>query len=154
MLNHIEQTLLPTVYFGPQGFLLLKTEEEQVAYQQQFSDQLGWPEHWFVIGIDTELGDPYLISTEGDSDTVSTAIFDGEQWSLIPVAVSIQAFIDCLTLLNNATEQTAEVIVPDDTTITDREVLKALEGQLNSTSQEPEFWQQFIACYIDWLEEE
>ncbi len=153
MLKYIQKSLLTTVYFGPQGFQLFSAEDEQKSIQDKFSAEPGWNDDWFVIGVDTELGDPYLIVKNSDDADVYTAIFEGESWSLILVAVSIDAFIKCLTLLKKSNVQTAEVYVPDATTLTDEELLKYLEEELIETSKCKEFWQQFFVCYIDWLEE-
>ncbi|WP_426357450.1 hypothetical protein ACPUVO_13415 [Pseudocolwellia sp. HL-MZ19] len=153
MLKYIQKSLLTTVYFGPQGFQLFSLEDEQKATQDKFSLEPGWNEDWFVIGVDTELGDPYLMIQNSDDAHVYTAIFEGESWSLVPVAVSIDAFIKCLMLLKKSTAQIAEVYVPDATTLADEELLKYLEENLIEASQCEEFWEQFFVCYIDWLEE-
>lgn len=154
MLTTIEPSLLKPIYFGPQGFKLFSTKEEQGEYQTQFSNEFGWNANWFVIGLDTELGDPYLIDNNSDSNQVHTAIFDGDKWCLISVADTVEAFMQCLSLLKNATKQTVEVYVPDENTLSDKAALNQLKDQLIAVSNDPEFWQQFMSCYIDWLEEE
>jgi hypothetical protein len=153
LLKYIQKNLLTTVYFGPQGFQLFSSEEEQEKYQRQFSKQKGWNTDWFVIGVDTELGDPYLMIKNSDVAIVYTAIFEGDKWSLLPVSETIDAFIKCLTLLKNANVQTAEVYVPDESTLTDIELISYLERQLISTSHCAEYWKYFFVCYLDWLEE-
>lgn len=155
MLKYIQKSLLTTVYFGPQGFQLFSAEEEQEEYQCQFSEQPGWNNNWFVIGVDTELGDPYLMISNSDDAVVYTAILEGDKWNLLPVAETIDAFIQCLTLLKNANTHTqaAEVYVPDESTLTDIELLAYLERQLIATSNSAEYWKYFFVCYLDWLEE-
>ena len=153
MLKYIENTLT-SVYFGPQGFQLFKTENEQKTSQDKFTGDKSWNKNWFVVGVDTELGDPYFINKNSEDAFVYTAIFDGNSWSLITVAYSIQSFIECLTFIQKVSSQTSEVYVPDKSTVTDGIILNGLEAKLIKTSQCNEFWQQFFVCYKDWLEEE
>lgn len=153
MLKYIENSSLTSVYFGPQGFQLFKAEGDQKASQSNFTCEQSWNKDWFVVGIDTELGDPYLIKQSSDDAHVYTAIFDGSSWSLVPVAYTIQSFLECLTLIQSLSSQKSEVFVPDKSTITDSAILNDLEEQLIKRSQCQEFWQQFFVCYKDWLEE-
>lgn len=153
MLKYIQKSLLTTAYFGPQGFQLFSNEDEQNIIQDKFAAEPAWNNDWFVIGVDTELGDPYIIVKNSDSAVVYTAVFEGDEWALIEVAVTIDAFIKCLTLIKDSNVQTEGLYVPDDSTLTDRELLKYLEEQLIATSECKEFWKQFFVCYIDWLEE-
>ena len=154
MLKYVEDSLLTSVFFGPQGFQLFKAEDEQKAAQVKFSCEDSWNKDWFVVGIDTELGDPYLIKQNNEDAHVYTAVFDGVSWSLVPVSHTIHSFIECLTRLQHLGSQKSELFVPDETTISDSVLLNDLEEQLIKTSQCEEFWQQFFVCYKDWLVEE
>jgi len=147
-----------TVYFGPQGFTLFSSQTEQEKNQSKFTADKSWNKNWLVVGIDTELGDPYLVTYKNNESNklsdpaVYTAIFDDNAWSLVPVAKTIEAFVDCLNLINRLTKQTTEIYVPDHSTITDKKLLKITEQQLIDISECDVFWQQFFTCYIDWLE--
>ena len=153
MFKYIQKSLLTNVYFGPQGFQLFSSESEQQDVQQTFSNDSTWNSNWFVVGVDTELGDPYLIIKSSDDAYVYTGVFDGNNWRLIPVAETFSAFVDCLGIIKKASLQEAEVYVPDDKTLSDNELISDLEQHLIEKSQCKEFWQQFIVCYKDWLKE-
>lgn len=154
MFKYVENSLLTSVFFGPQGFQLLKSESEQKATQIKFSCEGSWNKDWFIIGIDTELGDPYLIKQSSDKAFVYTAVFDGSTWDLVCVAHTMRSFMECLTLIQDISSQKSEVFVPDEFTVSDRTILNKLEEQLIKTSECEEFWQQFFVCYFDWLEDE
>ena len=147
-----------TVYFGPQGFTLFSSQAEQEKNHNKFTTDKSWNENWLVVGIDTELGDPYLVTYKNSENnkltdpSVYTAIFDDNGWSLVRVAKTIEAFVDCLNLINQLTKQTTEIYVPDNSTITDKALLKITEQKLIDISECDVFWQQFFTCYIDWLE--
>jgi hypothetical protein len=154
VLEYIQKNLLSTVYMGPQGFQMFNSEVEQKKVQLKFSSEHGWHNDWFVVGVDTELGDPYFMIKSSNDAFIYTGVFDGEKWELIPVAESTHAFVECLTAIRKANNQKVEVFVPDDSTLIDRDILQGLEELLIDTSKCEEFWQQFFVCYIDWLEEE
>jgi len=153
------------VYFGPQGFLLASNKEELEKAQTGFaihpdgtdvvgSNEGDWQESWQVIALDTELGDPYFIDINNNNSPVYTAIqFDGA-WETNPVALSLERFINCLTLFIEANNQSSPIFVPDENTVIDKIVLSQLENQLIETSNCEDFWQQFFECYFDWLNEE
>lgn len=153
MLGYIQKSSLTHTYFGPQGFQLFSSEEEQRAVQRKFTDDPSWNNAWFIVGMDTELGDPYLINKSSDDAVVYTGVFNGNTWELVPVAETIYSFIECLTLLRTVSAQTSEIFVPDDSTLTDKDILKDLEQQLIEISKCEAFWQQFMVCYMDWLTE-
>jgi len=154
VLKYIENSALTSVFFGPQGFQLFKTEEEQQALQNKYNQDPLWDTNWFVIGLDTELGDPYLIKKSSNDAFVYTGIYDGNTWSLVPVAHTVQSFLECLALIQHISTQQSAVFVPEASTVTDVTLLNNLEDQLINTSHCKEFWQQFFIGYFDWLEEE
>ena len=153
----VKEPSLIEVYFGPQGFKFFADQLEQESVQVQFSstvNEMGnntWNENWLVVGVDTELGDPYIVVEESDDTSVYTAIFTGEIWELIPVALSFERFLICISMLQELAKQDEPAFVPNDSTITDLNQLRALEVSLSSSSECAEFWQQFINAYIDWL---
>jgi hypothetical protein len=153
------------VYFGPQGFLFASNEEDLEKAQTGFAihpdgtNMVGtnpgdWQKNWQVIALDTELGDPYFIDLNDANSPVYTAIQIDGAWEENPVACSLDAFINCLTLFINANNQASPTFVPDDKTVLDKIVLSQLENQLIERSNCKDFWEQFFECYMDWLNEE
>jgi len=153
------------VYFGPQGFLFTSSEEELEQAQVGFaihpdgtnlvgSNQGEWQESWQVFALDTELGDPYFIDINDVNSPVYTAIQIDGFWETNTVALTLEGFINCLTIFVKTNNQASPIFVPDENTIVDKIVLSQLEKQLIDTSSCKDFWEQFFECYFDWLNEE
>lgn len=153
------------VYFGPQGFAVVKGDEDFAKAQIGFSiDEVGtdlsgngqgdWQPFWQVIALDTELGDPYFVDTSDDMYPVYTAMQGDAGWEFLPVATSMSSFFNCLSLLSKCGEQQSPLFVPDETTIIEKSVIEALQLSLIKESNAVAFWSDFFHCYFDWLEDE
>ena len=140
------------VYFGPQGFKFFSSLDEKEEIEPQFTQSAeseSWNKSWVLVGLDTELGDPYIVNTLDDE--VYTAIFNIDVWELIPVASNFENFVACMSVIRSFTQQNEPVFIPEEYTIQDSLQLKDLEQKLIATSECEPFWHQFITAYMEWL---
>lgn len=144
-------------YFGPQGFMIL-TSDAAIA---QAKDNLGLlhdgdlPTHtqsWEVVAQDTELGDPYFIDKSDFTGAVYTTT--PGCWTKTLVATSVNKFIECLELLQDASPQQQALFVPDSTVLDTPMVLAELELLLGKLSGAVNFWGDFFAGYQSWLNDD
>ena len=165
LLNALQQIPHKTTYFGPQGFALPNSDDELKQFQQGFSihpdgtsltgvNAGDWQKNWLVIAIDTELGDPYFVDTSLEQLPVFTAMHGEGGWQIDAVASSLNSFLACLKLLIKHGRQTAAQFVPDETSITNPNILTQLQSELIQASGCKDFWSLFFDCYFDWLEED
>jgi len=148
----VTEPSLIEVYFGPQGFKFFSSTDEKEEIEPQFTQSTeseSWDEHWTLVGLDTELGDPYIVNTLDNQ--VYTAIFNIDTWELIPVASTFESFVACMSVIRSVIQQNQPVFIPEEHTIQDLSQLKDLEQKLISTSGCEPFWHQFITAYIEWL---
>ena len=165
LVNQLTQIQQNEVYFGPQGFVIATNENELENAQQGYSvddeglvlsaEELGgWENHWLVIAQDTELGDPYFVDISASELPVYTAIYGEGIWESSPVASSLAAFLQCLSLLADMAEQQGPQFVPDESSITDSSQLAGLQQRIIAISGCETFWNMFFDCYLDWLSDE
>ena len=142
-----------TVFFGPQGFSFADSLAALDEFEKSYNID-GWKNSWVTFCQDTELGDPYFIDTLDSQYPVYTAMHGEGGWEKELVSSSLEGFIECMNILNNASNQEYAQIIPDESTITDGILLNALKIKLIESSKCKEFWDMFFACYLDWLEED
>lgn len=148
----VTEPSLIEVYFGPQGFKFFSSPDEKEEIEPQFTQSAesdSWNENWVLVGLDTELGDPYIVNKLDNQ--VYTAIFNIDRWELIPVASTFTAFVECMSVIRSITQQEEPVFIPEENTIQDTSQLKDLEKNLILTSECEPFWSQFINAYNEWL---
>ncbi len=165
VLNTVDES---EIFFGPQGFKQITSEEELNAAQLGFgvnesgqpiantaSNNIGdWQTAWLVFARDTELGDPYFVDTLKPELPVYTGFLGDNGWEEELVASSIEAYVLCMQLLLKQGLQTQAQFVPDDNTVVDADVLADMQQQLIKISGSEHFWQMFFRCYQDWLLDE
>jgi hypothetical protein len=165
LVNTLNEVSKNEVYFGPQGFVVFSSENELKQGQVGFSidehdatlagsSEGEWKIEWIVIASDTELGDPYFVDINDPSLAVYTAVQGESSWEIEKVAMSLDAFFQCLALLSDLSAQESPQFVPDHTSFTDSTQLQELKNQLIMISSCDEFWTMFMACYLDWLTED
>jgi len=153
------------VFFGPQGFKHMTTEDELQKAQLGFGmNELGqaisntdhgcWQASWLVFARDTELGDPYFVDIQQVELPVYTGFLADEGWELAQVATTLSGYVCCMQLLFDHGGQTQAQFYPDQTSVKDDSVIAQLEQKLIELSGYQHFWQLFIQCYRDWLIEE
>ncbi|TWX65406.1 hypothetical protein [Colwellia sp. C1TZA3] len=158
------------VFFGPQGFKQVATQDELNKAQLGFgiselgqaaaSDDLSseakgcWQASWQVFARDTELGDPYFVDTNQTELPVYTGFLAEAGWEVEQVATSLVSYIACMQLLFNHGQQTQAQFFPDPNSVIDETILQQLQQQLIELSGCQHFWQLFMQCYLDWLIED
>ncbi|MBA6329498.1 hypothetical protein H4J46_16425 [Colwellia sp. MB02u-6] len=158
------------VFFGPQGFKQVATQNELNKAQLGFgmselgqaatSDDLSgeekgcWQTSWQVFARDTELGDPYFVDTNQAELPVYTGFLAETGWEVELVATSLVSYIACMQLLFDHGQQTQAQFFPDPSSVIDEAILQRLQQQLIEISSCHKFWQLFMQCYLDWLIED
>lgn len=150
----LEKFTEPNVFFGPQGFSFSMSNEDLLKLQKMYSEDEFWGSSWLVFSRDTELGDPYFIDTKEDTLPVYTAMHGEDEWEIELVASSLNSFLECMNILANISNQENAQIIPNESTITDSNQLNDLKNKLIESSGCEEFWDMFMECYLDWLEED
>lgn len=151
------------VYFGSDGFRIYapkELSEAQIGYSQHpdGTDLTGqedgdWKREWIVIGYDTSLGDPYFVDTSKEQFPVYTAMHGQGSWDPSSVSPTLRNFLSSLDHLRSQSTQDDSLVEPDDSTLTDRDRIKALEKELSRLNGEDDFWEAYFESYVDWLEE-
>ena len=100
---------LKEVFFGSNGFSIAdeaSIKDLQIGYSvhSDGSDLSGsgegdWQKSWVVIGIDTEVGDPFFVDTSEPSLPVYTAMHGMGEWSAELVSTSLSSFLELLAYL-------------------------------------------------------
>lgn len=159
-----------TVFFGPQGFNHVATEDELIKAQFGFgvndlgqaivsdnsaNDSQGcWQSSWRVFARDTELGDPYFVDLTQASLPVYTGFLAENGWQIELVATSLVNYVRCMELLFKQGEQSQAQFFPDQNTITEPLMIQNLQQQLINSAECQQFWQIFMQGYSDWLIED
>jgi hypothetical protein len=105
LLNLLDELTSHEVSYGFTGLKLLEAEEAfagQIGYSVSPDGQSfcgtkpgDWRANWFVVGHDTELGDPIFIDLAAAGSPVFTAAHGDGAWDPKLVAISLQAFARC-----------------------------------------------------------
>lgn len=170
IISNLEALANHEVFFGPQGFNHVNSEVELNKAQRGFGvigtnpvdanenslpvEQGSWQASWQVFARDTEMGDPYFVDINQLDLPVYTGFLGDQGWEIEQVATSLTAYVACINLLFNHGKQTQAQFFPDNSSVTDENILATLEQQLLEASSCQHFWQFFIGCYRDWLTED
>ncbi len=154
---------LSEIFFGSQGFLIYVPEDlekEQLGYSvhPDGSDLTGsktgdWQKEWVVFGRETTLGEPFFVDTAQESLPVYTAMHGMGSWEPSQVSPGLSGFLSSLAHLKQVSPVGYSRIDPDETTITNRDELEALQQKLNELNNEEYFWSEFIERHLEWLDE-
>ena len=150
-------------YFGSHGFQIESKsgfEEAQLGYRNHpdGTDLTGthdgdWLPTWYMIGSDTTVGDPFFVDTASDSLPVYTAMHGQGSWDPDLVSKSLEAFFSSIQFLQEKSGQDAELIDPDENTISDEDELEKIKEHILSLCGEDAdfFWDCFFEQHEDWI---
>lgn len=150
-------------YFGSHGFCLFSKsnfDNEQLGYRVNpdgtnltGTKEGDWLPTWYTIGRDTTVGDPFFVDTSRADYPVYTAMHGQGEWSPVLVSSSLHDFIASLKFIKDKSNQSEELIEPNDSTITDEDELDEIKSHLVSLcgNESDEFWDMIIEQHQDWI---
>lgn len=152
-------------YFGFAGFAMESRgnfDKAQLGYRTHpdghdlTGDSAGsWKDSWYVVGRDTVVGDPFFVDLNAENLPVYTAMHGTGSWEPSLVSSSLAGFMSALAYLQGKSGQDADLVEPDENTISDKKELKKIYRHLISLCGEEAsfFWECFIEQHQDWLAE-
>jgi hypothetical protein len=106
------------------------------------TDAGGWQSNWIVIGSETGLGDPLIMDITHPDLPVFTSMAGVGRWDLKPIAVSIEAFVQCLAELSNIAKDRTSPVELSENPLTggDQKAFGHRIAKLNDQRLKTDFW--------------
>jgi hypothetical protein len=105
----------------------------------------GWKEEWLVIGADGMLGDPIFVDMSSKKLQVLTAAHGEGEWEAIPIADTLDSFIDIILDLKKISVNRTTPVDLEENPISDTEMKQFIKKvKKNNPGSDIDYWVVFL----------